>query len=66
MANLFVERQSDGTYAVKESNNPRPIATGSTQEEAIQAAHAARPGVKLDIERVRDTSTGSPDKWRAE
>lgn len=66
MANLYVERQSDGTYAVKERNNSRPIATGRTQEEAIQAAHRLRPGVKLDIERVRDTDRGSPDKWRSE
>ncbi len=66
MANLFVERRPDGTYAVREANNPRAIGTGSTQEEAIRAAHEARPGVNLDIERVRDTDTGKPDKWRAE
>lgn len=66
MANLYVERLPDKSYAVKERGNPKPIAWGRTQEEAIEAAHKLRPGVKLDIERVRDTDQGGRDKWRSE
>lgn len=64
MPNLFIEQQTDGTYAVKEGT--RTIATGATQEEAIQKAHERGPGVKLDIERVRNTEAGGRDQWRSE
>jgi hypothetical protein len=60
---LFVERQRDGTYAVKRANTLRPSAVLETQAEAIQRARELSPDGPIHVERIRHIS-GSPDKWR--
>jgi Uncharacterized protein conserved in bacteria (DUF2188) len=65
MPNVFIERAADGTYQVKE--NGQVISGGHpTQKDAEDAARRIAPNVRPDVERVRDTPKGSPDKWRKE
>jgi hypothetical protein len=62
MANIYVEREDDGTYTA--TQNHRTIATGNTQKQAIDRARRARPSDPVLAERVRDTDVGGRDKWR--
>jgi uncharacterized protein DUF2188 len=61
---LFVERRPDGTYAVLRPGAERASAIEKTQAEAIDRAREIQPGAAIHVERVRDTSKGSRDKWR--
>jgi pyridoxine/pyridoxamine 5'-phosphate oxidase len=62
--NLFVERRSEGDYAVRKPNSERASAVTSTQAEAIERAKELNPNAAIHVERVRNTNTGNPDKWR--
>jgi pyridoxine/pyridoxamine 5'-phosphate oxidase len=62
--NLFVERRSEGDYAVRKSNSERASAVAPTQAEAIQRAKELNPNAAIHVERVRNTNVGNPDKWR--
>jgi hypothetical protein len=60
---LFVEKREQGDFAVRKPGSERASAVLPTQKEAIAKARdlgAAHP----DVERVRNTKVGSPDKWR--
>jgi Uncharacterized protein conserved in bacteria (DUF2188) len=61
---LFVERREQGDYAVRRGNSERASAVEATQAEAIQRARELSPGTPPLVERVRNTSGGSRDKWR--
>ena len=61
---LFVERRSEGDYAVRRPNSERASAVLPTQAEAIARARELNPHSKPLVERVRQTSGGHPDKWR--
>jgi hypothetical protein len=61
---VYIERRSDGEYAVRRANSERAIDVLPTQREAIERARELSPGAKPYVERVRKTSIGSPDKWR--
>jgi Uncharacterized protein conserved in bacteria (DUF2188) len=61
---LFIERRDDGAYAVRRPNSQRASAVEPTQGAAIEKARELAPGATIHVERVRDTSTGSRDKWR--
>ena len=61
---LFVERRSQGDYAVRRGNSERASAVEPTQAKAIERARELNPGHSPDVERVRRTTGGSPDKWR--
>jgi hypothetical protein len=61
---LFVERRPDGDYAVRRANSERASAILPTQAKAIERARELSPGTKPHVERVRQTTGGSPDKWR--
>ena len=61
---LYIERRSQGDYAVREENSKRASAVTPTQKEAIERAREINPGVAPDVERVRKTSRGKPDQWR--
>lgn len=62
--NLFVERRPQGDYAVRKPNAERASAVAPTQAQAIAIAREMHPGHSPDVERVRRTSIGRPDKWR--
>lgn len=61
---LFVERRSEGDYAVRKPNSQRASAVEPTQAQAIQRAKELNPKATPLVERVRETKSGSPDKWR--
>ena len=61
---LFVERRSQGDFAVRRPNSQRASDVLPTQAEAIQRARELNPGMEPLVERVRNTSRGHPDKWR--
>ncbi|MBV8491454.1 MAG: hypothetical protein JO199_13085 [Candidatus Eremiobacteraeota bacterium] len=65
MPNVYIERRG-AQYVAIEEGRTEPLARGQTQEEVIARAHELRPGVKLDVERVRERTEGGPDKWRSE
>jgi hypothetical protein len=65
MPNVYIERAGDGTYTVKE--NGKVVSGGHpTQKDAEDAAKRIAPNVHPDVERVRHTPKGEPDKWRKE
>ena len=61
---IYVEKRPEGDFAVRRADSERASAIEKTQREAIDRARELNPGVAPHVERVRNTSTGSPDKWR--
>jgi hypothetical protein len=61
---LYVERRPQGDYAVRKPNSERASDVLPTQEKAIERARELNPGHSPDVERVRHTDRGKPDKWR--
>ena len=61
---LFVERRTQGDYAVRKANSQRASAVASTQAEAVEQARKMNSEAIILVERVRHTSAGKPDKWR--
>jgi len=61
---LFVERRPQGDYAVRRANSERASDVLPTQAKAIDRARELSPGTSPHVERVRNTTGGSPDKWR--
>lgn len=62
--NLFIERRSEGDYAVRKSDSERASAVLPTQADAIARARQLNPDAAIHVERVRTTSKGGPDQWR--
>lgn len=61
---LYIERRSQGDYAVRREGSERASVTASTQKEAIEKAEKLDPKAAILVERVRDTKVGGRDKWR--
>lgn len=61
---LYVERRPEGDYAVERPGSKRSSSVHDTQAGAIEAARKLDPDAAIHVERVRNTSGGSPDKWR--
>jgi hypothetical protein len=61
---IFVERRPEGDYAVRRPNSQRASDVLPTQREAIDRARQLEPNTRPDVERVRNTKVGHPDKWR--
>jgi hypothetical protein len=61
---LFVERRSQGGYAVRRANSERASAVEGTQAVAIARAQELSGGAPVLVERVRHTNVGKPDQWR--
>jgi hypothetical protein len=60
----YIERKPDGTYNV-ENRQGQVVSSGHrTQEEAIGRAKQLNPNDHPDVERIRHTPQGGPDKWR--
>ena len=66
MGNIYIERNLDGNYEVKERGNPKPVAVAPTQKQAEDKAKQLYPNIRPDVERVKHTDKGEPDKWRKE
>jgi Uncharacterized protein conserved in bacteria (DUF2188) len=62
--NLFIERRSQGDYAVRKADAERASAVRPTQADAIARARELNPDAAIHVERVRTTSKGGPDQWR--
>jgi len=62
--NLYVEQRPDGSYTVRKPGAERASAVEPTQRQAIDRARQLNPDPAIHVERVRNTSGGSPDKWR--
>jgi len=61
---IYVERRPEGDYAVRREGAERASAVEPTQQKAIERAKELNPGTSPHVERVRNTSGGSRDKWR--
>jgi hypothetical protein len=61
---IFVERREQGDYAVRRPNSGRASDVLPTQKKAIDRAKELSPGTTPNVERVRHTKGGNPDKWR--
>lgn len=61
---IFIERRSQGDYAVRRHGSERASGVLPTQREAIERARELSPNGHVLVERVRDTSAGSKDRWR--
>jgi hypothetical protein len=61
---IYVERRSEGDYAVRRANSERASAVEQTQAKAIERARELNPGIAPHVERVRDTVVSGRDKWR--
>lgn len=60
----FVEENEAGEFAVRAKDSERASAIFATQAEAIAEANRLNPADHPDVERVRETKGGGPDKWR--
>jgi hypothetical protein len=62
---IYIERRKEeDDYAVRKEGSERASAIARTQEKAIEIARKMNPGTAPDVERVRYTNRGKPDKWR--
>jgi len=61
---LFVEKRTEGDFAVRKANSERASDVLPTQAEAIARAKKLSPGAAPLVERVRKTEGGKPDQWR--
>lgn len=63
---IYIEqRPKMGDYAVRPRGEQIPTFTAPTQKLAIEISKVLYPGSRPDVERVRNTSRGSRDKWRS-
>jgi hypothetical protein len=62
---LYVERRKqEKDYAVRRPGSDKASAVEPTQADAIDRARQIEPDAAIHVERVRNTSKGSRDKWR--
>ena len=64
LAPVFIERRPEGDYVVKRSGSQKAVKIFPTQREAVERAREVSPNGTVLVERVRNTSVGSRDKWR--
>lgn len=61
---LFVERRTEGDYAVRRGGAARASAVEPTQADAIRRARELNSDLPPLVERVRNTERGTRDHWR--
>lgn len=61
---LYVERRSQGDYAVRRGRSERASVSAPTQEKAIEKARKLEPEAAILVERVRDTKVDNRHKQR--
>ncbi len=61
---IFIERRDGGDFAARKANSQRASYVSKTQKDAIEKAKSIDPNTIIHVERVRNTTNGSRDKWR--
>ncbi len=62
---FFIERrEEEGDYAIRRPGSKRASEICDTQSDAIEKAEKLDPDATIHVERVRNTSAGTRDKWR--
>lgn len=61
----FVEENDEGKFAVRAKGSERASRLADTQKEAEKLVKQFNPYDHPDIERVRNTTSGKRDHWRA-
>ena len=61
---IFIERRSQGDYAIRRPGSDRASGVEQTQAEAIERAGEIASNATILVERVRNTNVGRRDKWR--
>jgi hypothetical protein len=61
---FFIEQRQEGDYAIRKPDSQRASGVEGTQREAIERAREMNPDAMIHVERVRNTTGGSRDKWR--
>jgi hypothetical protein len=61
----LIEQRDDGRFAIRARDSKRASRILSSQREAVSLVKALNSADHPDVERVRNTSGGSRDKWRA-
>lgn len=61
----FVEENDEGKFAVRAKGSERASRLADTQKEAEKLVKQFNPYDQPDIERVRNTTSGKRDHWRA-
>ena len=61
----FIEQTHDGRFAIAAKGSSRASAVLDTQQEAIKRVGELNPNDKPDVQRVRHTKAGQPERWRS-
>ena len=61
----FVEKNEEGMFAVRAQGSKHASSLHRTQGEAVVEADRLNSEDHPDVERVRQTDGGGPDKWRS-
>lgn len=61
----FIEQTDEGRFAIRAKGSKRASDIVETQRAAINRVSELNPSDHPDVERVRHTAAGSPDKWRS-
>jgi len=61
---IYIERRSEGDYAIRRPGSERASAVEQTQREAIERGREIAPNAAVHVERQRHTTRGRPDHWR--
>jgi hypothetical protein len=61
----FIEKNDDDKFATRAKGSERASGVFDTQKEAIDYARELNPNDRPDVERVRHTDQGGPDRWRS-
>ena len=61
----FIEQTDEGRYAIRAKGSKRASDIVDTQRAAINRVNELNPNDRPDVERIRHTTAGGPDKWRS-
>lgn len=61
---FYIEQRPDGKYSSTRGGADRASFVEDTQAKAIDRTRESFPDAAIDVERVRDTDSGTRDKWR--
>ncbi|SFS07619.1 hypothetical protein SAMN05421771_1364 [Granulicella pectinivorans] len=61
----LIEKNDDGKFATRAKGSDRASGVFNTQAEAVAYAKELNRNDHPDVERLRHTETGGPDKWRS-
>ena len=61
----YIERSQSGSYKGTRTGAERASFTARTQGEVVERIRKTNPHAPIHIERQRNSTKGSPDKWRS-